>query len=541
MAWVSSIRFYLEHPYDLQERILRVERGWKGAPWVQSSKNLANEIDSLYRNKIASRELWMDISLSYLLDHGGLTGIVRTELVLAQELHRLCPSIRFFACDRGRFFEISKVYLEWLFESENLTADLAAFNQRMNDYVSRGGSRSPIRHPSPVSPNAVTKTSPESIPVIDRALLHKGLHQIASVFPQKYVRKLLDRTDYLKEAETAIETSTEQKAENEGSTQSEAQSDATELFFPDNSIIFTAGLDGEMTTTKALKRLRNRDSLYLVQIMYDFTPIITPHLHVDFVPSMYRRYFSTMSKEVNLFLYGGENAKRDGMEFQKKNMLPITKGVAIKFGGNIAKNNDSLPEGLRVLRDLGIHGKFLLSVGTLENRKNHDTLYKAYLELLKRGIDVPQMVFIGGPGWHTKDFMNRITRDDRVKGKILIMRATDTQLNTLYHHCEFTLLASLYEGWSLTLPESFEAGKFCLCSDVAPLREVGRDLIDYVHPWDAIGWADKIQYYLENPQKLRAKETKIESEWQTYTWSSCAKNILDIIQRESGAVLELNE
>ena len=89
----------------------------------------------------------------------------------------------------------------------------------------------------------------------------------------------------------------------------------------------------------------------------------------------------------------------------------------------------------------------------------------------------------------------------------------------------FTVLASLYEGWSLTLPESLNYGKFCIASDVAPLKEIGGDFIDYANPYNAKEWAEKILYYYRNLDKLEEKNRNIEENWKSITWEECAKNV----------------
>ena len=142
-------------------------------------------------------------------------------------------------------------------------------------------------------------------------------------------------------------------------------------------------------------------------------------------------------------------------------------------------------------------------------RKNHDRLYNAFLQLMKTTEDLPQMIFCGYPGWKTEELLERLERDERIKNKIIIITPDDTELEILYKNSLFTVLASLYEGWSLTLPESLNYGKFCIASDVEPLKEIGGDFIDYANPYNAKEWAEKILYYYINLDKLEEKNINI--------------------------------
>ena len=92
-------------------------------------------------------------------------------------------------------------------------------------------------------------------------------------------------------------------------------------------------------------------------------------------------------------------------------------------------------------------------------------------------------------------------------------------------------MPSVYEGWSLTLPESLNYGKFCLASNTPSLVETGEDIIDYANPYDPIEWAEKIKYYCTNKTALKAKEKAIKKKWHNTTWAECAENLNKILHK----------
>lgn len=112
------------------------------------------------------------------------------------------------------------------------------------------------------------------------------------------------------------------------------------------------------------------------------TPLITPQLHAREAFDWYNRFYYLASLASNTIMYGGETAKRDGQAWQRRFGWPVTNGIAIKFGSDIAPAQDHSQDE-EILKRLGITGNYMLSVGTLEIRKNHEAIYKAYLELLK--------------------------------------------------------------------------------------------------------------------------------------------------------------
>ena len=56
--------------------------------------------------------------------------------------------------------------------------------------------------------------------------------------------------------------------------------------------------------------------------------------------------------------------------------------------------------------------EFLLYVATLDRRKNHEILYKAYVAIREsRKETPPQCVFVGMPGPHVKELLSDIALD----------------------------------------------------------------------------------------------------------------------------------
>lgn len=269
------------------------------------------------------------------------------------------------------------------------------------------------------------------------------------------------------------------------------------------------------------------------QLIYDFTPILFPHTHQQEKVASYPSALRAMYGMSDFIFYGGNTAQNDGERFQKENNLPVKPSAYIKFGSDVNNTDKEVSdaEKLKVFQKYGIAGEFLLTVGTIEARKNQEVLYEAYLELLQNSDPndvLPQLVICGHIGWNTEDFRFLLQNDSRIKGKILCFSPTDEERNILYKLCKFTLLPSFYEGYSLTLPESLSNGKLCIASDVPPLREVGNDLIDYANPYDPVEWANKIKFYLTEPKCLQEKEKKIKDKWKKQTWVDCAKSINDI-------------
>jgi glycosyltransferase involved in cell wall biosynthesis len=179
---------------------------------------------------------------------------------------------------------------------------------------------------------------------------------------------------------------------------------------------------------------------------------------------------------------------------------------------------------------------FILTVGTVEGRKNHRLLYHVWRRLLEQfGPTVPPLVIAGEFGWLTSDLRQEITRDPLVRDHLLFLpRLADAELGWLYKHCLFTLYPSLYEGWGLPVAEGLARGKYCIASSASALPEAGGDLIDYHDPLDFVECFQLIKRALFEEGFVQRREERLRREYRPHTWSECAASYLDLLERELG-------
>ncbi|MOA15507.1 D-inositol 3-phosphate glycosyltransferase [compost metagenome] len=196
----------------------------------------------------------------------------------------------------------------------------------------------------------------------------------------------------------------------------------------------------------------------------------------------------------------------------------------IKLGGDILQQKSPVTS-MEVLSLL--QKKFILFVSTIERRKNHEVLYRAYTRLINKGVkDLPLLVFVGMPGWGVNDFLKDLELDPRVKEYIKVLsNVSDSDLVSLYRNCMFTLFPSLYEGWGLPVAESLAAGKYCLASNAASIPEVGGKLLDYIDPWDILSWESELEKYISDSEALRLKEQHIKCDYRIVPWAETARSV----------------
>jgi glycosyltransferase involved in cell wall biosynthesis len=169
----------------------------------------------------------------------------------------------------------------------------------------------------------------------------------------------------------------------------------------------------------------------------------------------------------------------------------------------------------------------ILSVGSIEGRKNHLALLDASERLWQRGLRFElRLIGLGHP--QTGRAALERLRALQAAGRALYYEgpATETDLQNAYHACIFTVYPSLMEGFGLPVLESLSYGKPCICSAHSALGESARGggclVLDRV---DAPDLAEAMASLLSDPDRLGRLADDARS--RTFkTWSAYAGELV---------------
>ena len=143
---------------------------------------------------------------------------------------------------------------------------------------------------------------------------------------------------------------------------------------------------------------------------------------------------------------------------------------------------------------------FILSVATLEPRKNIARLVEAFEIIREREPGTPRrLVLAGRLGWRCGSILDRISASP-YHGDIVHLGHVDEQaLIDLYRSCAVCAYVSLAEGFGLPVLEALACGAVVVASDIPVLREVAGDAALYCNPAEAASIADGIWRGLTDP------------------------------------------
>jgi glycosyltransferase involved in cell wall biosynthesis len=183
----------------------------------------------------------------------------------------------------------------------------------------------------------------------------------------------------------------------------------------------------------------------------------------------------------------------------------------------------------------------VLSVGTLEPRKNHLGLIKAFYEVQQNKKNSAQLAIAGGKGWLYEETL-RTVRELKLEDRVRFLgRVSDLELITLYSLADVFAFPSFFEGFGIPPLEAMACGAPVITSNTSSLPEVTDDAAIQVDPHDIHALANAISRLLEDEQLREDLRQKGYLQAQKYTWSNAAHKMLSVYQKLHNGVKDFSE
>lgn len=234
----------------------------------------------------------------------------------------------------------------------------------------------------------------------------------------------------------------------------------------------------------------------------------------------YRPLLSHSIGKINHFITVSESSKSDLINYLKipQNSITVTyEALDLDFqelNGRCVGNEEKYS-----------HEKYILSVGTLEPRKNIQTLISAF-SILKRKYNIDhKLILTGRNGWKDKleippDVLNNI---------IFTGYVSDEELSNLYKSASVYVFPSIYEGFGFPLLEAMSSGTPIVASLTSSLPEIGGDTCEYVKDsYNPEEYAKVIFNVLNNKLKRERMVASGYKRVKEFSWANCVKETIDI-------------
>jgi len=173
---------------------------------------------------------------------------------------------------------------------------------------------------------------------------------------------------------------------------------------------------------------------------------------------------------------------------------------------------------------------FILSVGTLEPRKNVPTLIKAYALLPEKVQKKYQLKIVGGAGWNESNIFITIKKL-KTKGQVdFLGYVSDKKLIQLYNQASVFVYPSIFEGFGLPVLEAMQCGAPVITTCVSSLPEVGGMAVKYL---DKSGDSQKLSQLIKNmlaSQKLQQQMSQAGiAQAKKFSWQKTASKTIAIL------------
>lgn len=181
----------------------------------------------------------------------------------------------------------------------------------------------------------------------------------------------------------------------------------------------------------------------------------------------------------------------------------------------------------------GLPKQYILTLSTLEPRKNLKLLVDAYEKLRRQGSSLPKLVLAGRVGWKMEEFLSQYDLKDEI---ILPGFIQEEDLPVLYAGAEFFVFPSKYEGFGMPPLEAMACGCLVLSSDATAMPEVLGNAAIYFKNMDQADLMRQLSYVHSLSAEEKAdflQAGKVRS--KKYRWSDAAAHCIRLINKELDA------
>ncbi len=179
----------------------------------------------------------------------------------------------------------------------------------------------------------------------------------------------------------------------------------------------------------------------------------------------------------------------------------------------------------------GLKHPLVLAVSTLEPRKNHIGLIKAFYQAQKKKHGPTMLALAGGKGWLYEE-TQRLVEELRLEQKVRFLgHVSDHDLVMLYSLADVFAFPSFAEGFGVPPLEAMACGAPVITSNTTSLPEIVGDAAIQVDPYNTGELARAINRVLEDKQLQEELRQKGYERVKHFTWEKSAHKQLTVYQR----------
>jgi len=276
---------------------------------------------------------------------------------------------------------------------------------------------------------------------------------------------------------------------------------------------------------RGLRLLRSAIPLRYAAFLHDCIPLLMPEHCAEATPPLYARWFASLALQADLLLANSHATAADAARLGAPLGLRPTPAVTA-LAVDPPPEAEAAAAAAAALDREEPDAPFALFVATIESRKNHLMVFRAWLALLRRlpAAFVPRLVCVGRPGWKADAALDLLARVPELRAKVSILSGvSDLALAGLTSRCLFTVYNSFHEGWGLPVTESLAAGKLAVAPAHSGLLEAGAPGALFFPPGDEPTLVALLERLATDDAWRVATEARIDGAAATRSWREAAE------------------
>lgn len=257
-----------------------------------------------------------------------------------------------------------------------------------------------------------------------------------------------------------------------------------------------------------------------VTTMFDLTPMIFPNLHW-FLNALWFNLFSKLSlKSSDKVISISDATKFDIIKYFKTNKDKI---ITTYLWTDILERVED--------KSLNFDFPFVLSVGTLEPRKNLRLLVKAFIKLKEEKNIEEKLVLVWKKWWKIEWLFEELSLNQKYKDDVILTWfISDEQLVHLYKTCKVFVYPSLYEWFGLPVLEAMSVWTPVITSNISSLPEVVWEKWTLIDPNSIEDLSEKLYNLLINEELRKENIENWLKRAELFSWENCARETIKVYE-----------
>ncbi|MDQ6651252.1 MAG: glycosyltransferase family 4 protein [Acidobacteriota bacterium] len=218
-----------------------------------------------------------------------------------------------------------------------------------------------------------------------------------------------------------------------------------------------------------------------------------------------------------------------GIRPEKLNVIPL---AAPSYFGPV----EDAGELQRIRQIYGIEPDYILTVGSIQPRKNLSRLIAAYSSLRRaqREVKLPQLVVVGKCAWLYDETLRTIKELEVSNSVVLTGYVPEANLPALYSGALCFVYPSYFEGFGLPPLEAMKCGAPVIASNKTSLPEVVGQAGILVDPFDVNEIASAIEKVIGNSNLRSHLRAKGFARARLFDWRETARQTVAVYKKAAG-------